>query len=290
MADTIPDILVTTGEWLDVYTESNIPVGSAISIYNKGSTVILKQESATQPAANNTDGIPITPAVDETPSLDVPVGAGKIWLRALNRNCDVHVEEGAAYLGEVSVESQGLFENLAEPRIRTSSASMAEMASMSGYRFDVTIDEEFGANEIKYFLFDMPLDTEGIAVILQNRTIQTSKSIAYYDILWDSTGYAPGSTIPSFNENKRSSNTPKMVVFRLDDGTNPVAEGTIRESGFAGSDGGGATGTGAINPGLGVRVYDDSFFIIKVTNGSTAQRVKVAYEWYEVPLEMFTFI
>lgn len=172
--------------------------------------------------------------------------------------------------------------SLSDPRLRTTNIDQAELATLEGVRFDAEIDEEFGVNETKYFLFDMPDESEEFAIALQNRNFQTAEGFAEYEILWNSTGFVAGTEIPSFNENKRSTELGGMRVYRLDDGTDPTDDGDVRESGFTGQDGF-FSGSGSVDPRLGIRVYDDTFFILKITNGPDAQRIKCAYEWFKIP-------
>lgn len=49
MADTLPDIPLPANQWVDLYTESSILVGTQIITNNKGSSRIILATQATEP-------------------------------------------------------------------------------------------------------------------------------------------------------------------------------------------------------------------------------------------------
>lgn len=58
MADTRQDVIIPAQQWVDLYTASGIDVGTAVSLYNKGSypCVVVIGESL---PTSNTMGVPL---------------------------------------------------------------------------------------------------------------------------------------------------------------------------------------------------------------------------------------
>lgn len=63
MANTRNDVILPKGVWVNLYSASGIPVGTSVSIYNKGSRPIylaISSESPNQP----TFGVPVYTGAD----------------------------------------------------------------------------------------------------------------------------------------------------------------------------------------------------------------------------------
>jgi hypothetical protein len=58
LADTRADIKIPAGTWVNLYTASTITVGTAVSVYNKGSNPCNLVIKATQPSVT-TMGMPL---------------------------------------------------------------------------------------------------------------------------------------------------------------------------------------------------------------------------------------
>ncbi len=58
MADTLADVAIPEGVWTDLYDETGIAVGTAVSVYNKGSNACLLAIKATIPSGS-TLGVPL---------------------------------------------------------------------------------------------------------------------------------------------------------------------------------------------------------------------------------------
>ena len=56
MSDTIPDLKITSNEYLDIYLSTGITVSTELSIQNKRSKPVYVQVSPTKPDHNSTDG------------------------------------------------------------------------------------------------------------------------------------------------------------------------------------------------------------------------------------------
>lgn len=82
MADTIPDILATTNEYVNVNTLTSITAGTALVITNKSTNKIRVQISNTQPADDSTDGelLSILPA--PTAIKLISAGENAVWVQA----------------------------------------------------------------------------------------------------------------------------------------------------------------------------------------------------------------
>jgi len=169
-------------------------------------------------------------------------------------------------------------------RVRTSSMSQGEYFSAIGKRFVIDYDEVYAGNETKYILYQMPPASSGYLVKLQERRFKSRDAAAEIEILWDSTGFTPGTPLPSFNENRNfESDTGLMIVSVI---APPTTEGTVREPDFVTQSGTGNNTSGDISAQTGSRIYSpDSFFIAKVTNlDNGSNRIKLAYNWAELPI------
>lgn len=58
MADTRSDITIPPDTWVNLYTAANLPVGTAVDVFNKGLGSCLVAIRATMPLDNNL-GIPL---------------------------------------------------------------------------------------------------------------------------------------------------------------------------------------------------------------------------------------
>jgi hypothetical protein len=88
MADTLADITLTAGVWLDVYNASGIAPQSDLIIKNKSTSVAYIQVKASTPTVN-TDGWPLNPLAsslggDWTTITKVPAGS-RVWIRGTGK-------------------------------------------------------------------------------------------------------------------------------------------------------------------------------------------------------------
>lgn len=84
MSETLPDVVLATGVWTDIYTASGIAPQSDLIIKNKSTSVAYIQVRASTPTVN-TDGWPINPlgsslGGDWTTVTKVPAGS-RVWVR-----------------------------------------------------------------------------------------------------------------------------------------------------------------------------------------------------------------
>lgn len=93
MANTIPDISVSTEDWVDVYTLTNIAVGTSLLLNNKGGGNILYQERATKPDALSEDGVLIGTISTGTNNPSISGTPTGVWLKAVSIGCKVNVRE-----------------------------------------------------------------------------------------------------------------------------------------------------------------------------------------------------
>lgn len=78
MSNTLPDITVVQGAWVDAYAASGIPVGTSLIIKNRSSSVMYVYTGPTAPTVDSVVGWDL--AVGEwTRVSTVPVGS-KVWL------------------------------------------------------------------------------------------------------------------------------------------------------------------------------------------------------------------
>lgn len=206
--------------------------------------------------------------------LPIQVVTDDVWALATSDRCALTATESKSPVTD----------GLSDLRVRTSSMSQAEYFSAIGKRFVVDYDEVYAGNETRYILYQMPPASSGYLVTLQQRRFKSRDADAEIEILWDSTGFTPGTPLPSFNENRNfESDTGLMIASVI---AAPTNEGTIREVDFLNIQGVGNSSSGDISAETGSRIYSpDSFFIAKVTNLDNApNRIKLAYNWAEFPI------
>ena len=80
MANTINDIPLPYGTWVNAYSATGISVGTALVVQNKSSQAILMKITPSQPASNDTNGILLLPS---NPMANVPSGASGCWLASI---------------------------------------------------------------------------------------------------------------------------------------------------------------------------------------------------------------
>lgn len=95
MTQTLPDITVGSGTWVDLNTESGIAVGTKMSVTLKSSIQCRLYEGATPPALDSTDGINLTGPKYPYASATILAGSLKIWALStqIGLNAKVSVQE-----------------------------------------------------------------------------------------------------------------------------------------------------------------------------------------------------
>jgi len=92
-ANTLPDVTLTQSTWVNLYTASGITVGTAVTLYNKGSQPFYVAISASAPTSPSpTFGIPVYQYNTPTASLSVPSGASGLWAYQPYQNGTVLVQ------------------------------------------------------------------------------------------------------------------------------------------------------------------------------------------------------
>lgn len=95
MADTIPDIPVTSTDWVDLNTLSLIVAGSAATVSNKSNDNVLLQLSATKPDADSKGGEVLTPLPDIYATRLVSSGESTVWAKSLGATTsNISFQEG----------------------------------------------------------------------------------------------------------------------------------------------------------------------------------------------------
>lgn len=79
MAETIPNILVDSTAWVDVYSEANIPVGDPMELVNKGTTWCQLYEGDVAPSLDSDDGDLLSNYSNNYATATVLEGSLKIW-------------------------------------------------------------------------------------------------------------------------------------------------------------------------------------------------------------------
>lgn len=206
--------------------------------------------------------------------LPIQVVTDDVWALATSDRCALTATESKSPVAG----------SLPDLRVRTASMTQAEYFTGIGSRYVVDYDAVYAGNETKYILYQMPSTASGLLVALQQRRFKSRDGAAEVEILWDSTGFTPGTPLPSFNENRNfEGDTGNMIASVI---APPATDGTIRETDFLNQIGVGSNSSGDISADTGSRIYSpDSFFIAKVTNlDNGSNRIKLAYNWVEFPI------
>lgn len=77
MADTRADVKIQPDTWTNLYSATGITVGTAVGVYNKGSSQVLLVIKATAPTSK-TDGVPLWSGPTGS-YASIPSGASGLW-------------------------------------------------------------------------------------------------------------------------------------------------------------------------------------------------------------------
>ena len=93
MANTLPDVTIAQQVWTNLYAASGITVGTAVTLYNKGSQPFYVAVSVSAPVTSSPSfGIPVYPYNTPTASLNVAAGALGLWAYSPYQNNTVLVQ------------------------------------------------------------------------------------------------------------------------------------------------------------------------------------------------------
>lgn len=91
MADTIADVLVPNAVWTDLYDETSIAVGTAVTVINKGSNPCLLAISTAAPGTT-TVGVPLyVGPIGSTAT--VAAGENGLWAYCVNGTTSLNIQE-----------------------------------------------------------------------------------------------------------------------------------------------------------------------------------------------------
>jgi hypothetical protein len=124
---------------------------------------------------------------------------------------------------------------------------------------------------------------DNCAVSLIKRLWKTDSGDAELSILWNSTGFTPGTPVLTINENRNITKSCGVLISEI---SAPSDEGLVIETDFIAGTGSGSNSSGDISPETGFRIYSPgSFFIAKVTNlHGSSNRIKLGYNYAKVPV------
>jgi len=91
MAQTPPDITVTTADWLSLNTASGFAVGTAFSVLNKSTHDILLSEG-TKPTADSLDGVFLLGVDTAYAFTTMPTGSLEVWARAISDDATIVIQ------------------------------------------------------------------------------------------------------------------------------------------------------------------------------------------------------
>lgn len=138
MAQTLPDIKVTSDDWVSVNTLASIPVGGYMTITNKSSREVLLFEGDTKPVADSTDGILLSAIGGSEPSGLVPARSLEIWAKGLGGRAVLSVQQSSVITTNVvplEVSDRG---SRAIPVIMTDQTTQAIDVFFTSKKADVT--------------------------------------------------------------------------------------------------------------------------------------------------------
>lgn len=82
MPNTIPDVLVSNSQFVDVNTLSSLVAGTAMILTNKSTSRMLVQTAAGQPAADSTDGEILSILPPTTAVKLITAGESTVWAKS----------------------------------------------------------------------------------------------------------------------------------------------------------------------------------------------------------------
>ena len=89
MSEYIPDLVITSEQYVSLNALSLIPVGTSFIIQCKGSRPVRLVESSTKPLATVTDGSIITGINKDYAIATIPLGSLEIWALCASNSPDV---------------------------------------------------------------------------------------------------------------------------------------------------------------------------------------------------------
>ena len=81
MAETIPDIPLSSTEYISLNVESGIAVGTAARVLNKGHAWVRLIESATKPDSDSADGTWLSTFPSDKSERCITTGSLEIWAK-----------------------------------------------------------------------------------------------------------------------------------------------------------------------------------------------------------------
>ena len=79
MADSVNDVVIAANTWIDLYSATSITVGTAVTVYNKGTQAGQLAIKATSPGANTAIGVPLFTGDSRGATAAVSAGASGLW-------------------------------------------------------------------------------------------------------------------------------------------------------------------------------------------------------------------
>ena len=92
---TLPDIIVTSEDWISLSSASGLAVGTAVEIFNKSTNWVRVFESNVKPAADSNNGVIITNLNKPYAAVEVTAGSEEVWLKVAEegRTASVSIQE-----------------------------------------------------------------------------------------------------------------------------------------------------------------------------------------------------
>lgn len=101
MAQTLPDILIPSDDWVSINTLTSTAIGTYLTISNKSTRKVVLNENTTKPTASSTDGIVISSFKGAEPSGVVPDGSLEVWAKGLGGPAKLSVQSSSVVTSSV---------------------------------------------------------------------------------------------------------------------------------------------------------------------------------------------
>ena len=271
---------ITDSDWTSVNSASGIPVGTKLTLENKGSTTLTFKVSSTKPDASDTEGKTLYSVLKEGLSNTVLLSQeDELWVRTKRG-------EGANLYIQTTYPFNDS-DNGLDPRLYTGLQGLTvqpftEANVKNGTQFYISYEFTLPAASVQYAVFStgsLPKNT-----LIKNRIINTDGGMRYTPRV-GATGIVTGDSIGIYNLNARSSNTSintaNLVTSVVDEGVSfdvvrsAAGVGSNRQQGIFASD------------GVERLLQPDTDYLLKFENLDNKTIFVVFYTtWYEGPLSV----
>jgi hypothetical protein len=271
-------VKVPSGQFVDLYDSTGIPVGDSVSIHNLCTKNLRIYFSELQPQVTD----PYVPLYRGPNGISLPSGIGKVWAYLEdNSTIDAIINVTSDLVGSDTGRALRKYSNQVEPRLLTTTLTQTDAALLEGDVYTAYVEfkdaEEVANGGSVYVGFQVPADKSFSPVSVQ---VVLSLFGHEYQVIQNPDSITGGTVVTSMNSLVGFPATSSTVITK-----NPtVVEGSgiVVDPYYTVASGQGTnTQRNASQSGEALRVYlPNESVVVKITNTSgSPQRIlfKVSY-------------